>query len=174
MSQRVVEPAVVEPARVLSAATRGAGLLGFWVVLAGTGAADLAVGVAAAAAATGVSLWLLPPRGARPSPVALAAAVLRTLRQSVVAGFDVALRALDPRLPLQPGFVVYSARLPPGPARNAFCVLVSLAPGTLPAGVDADGALIVHCLDCGQPVAAQLAMEDQRLCRALGYGDDDE
>ena len=106
------------------------------------------------------------------SPLALAAAVLRTLGQSVVAGIDIALRALDPRLPLRPGFVVYPARLPPGPARNVFCVLASLAPGTLPAGMDADGAIIVHCLDSGQPVAAQLAAEEQLLCDG-GYGGSD-
>ena len=62
----------------------------------------------------------------------LARFVLRFLRQSVVAGIDVAWRALDPRLPLRPGFVVYQPRLPPGPARNAFCTMTSLLPGTLP------------------------------------------
>jgi len=36
------------------------------------------------------------------------------LRQSIVAGIDVAQRALDPRLPLRPGFVVYQGAPPAG------------------------------------------------------------
>lgn len=155
-----------------SAIMRAGGFLGLWLVLAGPNTADLPIGIFAAAAATWASLWLLPPGQSRLSPPGLAAAVLRTLGQSVVAGIDIALRALDPRLPLRPGFVVYQARLPPGPARNVFCVLASLAPGTLPAGMDADGAIMVHCLDSGQPVAAQLAAEEQLLCRGGDGGSD--
>ncbi|MGA9819917.1 MAG: hypothetical protein WBQ54_23770, partial [Pseudolabrys sp.] len=41
------------------------------------------------------------------------------LYQSIVAGVDVALRALNPRLPLQPGFVIYPMRLPPSAADDA-------------------------------------------------------
>jgi multicomponent Na+:H+ antiporter subunit E len=156
----------------LSAIMRAAGFIGLWLVLAGPDTADLPIGIFAAAAATWASLWLLPPGPSRLSPLALAVAVLRTLGQSVVAGIDVALRALDPRLPLRPGFVAYPVRLPPGPARNVFCVLASLAPGTLPAGVDADGAIMVHCLDSGRPVAAQLAAEEQLLCRGGDGGAD--
>jgi multicomponent Na+:H+ antiporter subunit E len=64
-----------------------------------------------------------------------------------MAGVDVARRALDPRLPLRPGFVTYAPRLPPGGARDAFCALASLMPGTLPADTNEDGTLLVHCLD---------------------------
>jgi multicomponent Na+:H+ antiporter subunit E len=99
--------------------------------------------------------------------------VLQFLRQSIVAGADIALRALDPRLPLRPGFVIYSAKLPPGPALNAFCALTSLAPGTLPAGPNDSGAILVHCLDVGQPVVSQLAADERLFARALGYGRDD-
>jgi multicomponent Na+:H+ antiporter subunit E len=156
----------------LNAIIRAAGFVGLWLVLAGPDTEDLPVGIFAAAVATWASIRLLPAGPSRLAPLALAAAVLRTLGQSVVAGIDIALRALDPRLPLRPGFVVYPARLPPGPARNVFCALASLAPGTLPAGVDADGAIMVHCLDSGQPVAAQLAAEEQRLCRGGNGGAD--
>ena len=59
--------------------------------------------------------------------------------------------------------------LPPGPALSAFCALTSLAPGTLPAGTDDDGAIVVHCLDVGQPVASHLAADEELLTRALGH-----
>ena len=96
----------------------------------------------------------------------LARLALRFLCQSVVAGMDVARRALDPRLPLRPGFVTYPVRFPPGTARNAFAALTSLLPGTVPAG-DEDGQLVYHCLDVDQPVVSQLAAEEAALSRAL-------
>jgi len=86
----------------------------------------------------------------------------------VVAGFDVARRALDPRLPLRPGFVAYQMRTPPSPARNLFCTLSSLLPGTLPTGLDEAGMLVVHCLDVEQPVLEQMAVEETMLIRILG------
>ena len=90
-----------------------------------------------------------------------------------MGGVDVARRALSVRLPLRPGFVVYPVRLPPGPARNVFGALTSALPGTLPSGSDDRGALIYHCLDVGQPVAAQLAIDEGLLIRALGGTHDD-
>lgn len=58
-------------------------------------------------------------------------------------------------------------RLPAGGARSAFCALSSLMPGTLPTGIDEKGALLVHCLDIGQPVAANLAAEERLFIRAV-------
>jgi multicomponent Na+:H+ antiporter subunit E len=81
---------------------------------------------------------------------------------------DVARRALDPALPLNPGFVRYPVGLPPGPARNTFTTMMSLLPGTVPIGPDQSGALVVHCLDIRQPVAEQLAAEEAVLVRVLG------
>ncbi len=89
-------------------------------------------------------------------------------RQSVVSGTDVARRALSPSLNLKPGFVVCPLRLPEGGRRNAFCALSSLMPGTLPTGTDEKGALLVHCLDTSQPVAANLAAEEQLFMRVVG------
>ena len=153
---------------------RAVALLALWLVLVGgPDPADRPAGIVALAAATWASLRLLPPRGARLSPIALACLVSRFARQSIVAGVDIAWRALDPQLPLRPGFVIYSAQLPPGPALNAFCALTSLAPGTLPAGPDDSGAFVVHCLDVRQPVASHLAADEELLTRALGHGRDD-
>ena len=151
---------------VRSALVRGVGFLALWIVLIGAGPADLAAGVAAATGAAWASLRLVPPGAARVRPVALLALVPRFLWQSAVAGVDVARRALDPRLPLRPGFVRYRPGLEPGLARNAFASLTSLLPGTVPAHDDGQ-TLLYHCLDVDEPVASQLAAEELRLVRVF-------
>lgn len=151
--------------RRANAATAGAAIarwLGFlclWLVLAGAVTVDLMVGAATAVAAAWTSLLLLPPAARRPRPLALFALVVRFLRQSVLAGADVARRALDPALPLRPGFVRCPLRFAPGLARSAFCAYSSLLPGTLVVGSEA-GALSLHCLDVGQDVPAQVRAEE--------------
>lgn len=138
-------------------------------MISGWAPADLPVGLAAVAAATWTSLLLLPAEGSRLRLEALAALALSFMRQSVVSGTDVAWRALHPRLQLRPGLVVYPSHLPPGGARSAFCTLSSLLPGTLPTGTDANGALLIHCLDVDQPFAANLAAEESLFIRVLGH-----
>jgi multicomponent Na+:H+ antiporter subunit E len=150
------------------ACARAAGFLVLWLVLAGADPADLPAAAVAVVAATWTSLRLLPPGSSRLSPSALAKLTLRFAYQSVAAGVDVAWRALDPRLPLRPGFVRYPVRFPPGPARNAFTTLTSLLPGTVPAGAER-GHIVYHCLDVDQPVMSQLAAEEAALARALGH-----
>ncbi len=148
---------------------RAAVFLGFWLMISGRNTADLPVGLAAVAAATWTSLRLLPAGRLRPRPVFLAALALRFVRQSVVSGAKVAWRALNPRLQLRPGFVIYPSHLSPGGARSAFCALSSLLPGTLPTGTDENGALLVHCLDVDQPITANLAAEESLFIRVLGH-----
>jgi len=147
---------------------RTAGFLGFWLILFGPGLADLVVAALAAVGATWVSLRLLPPGQFRVRPLALTEFVLRFLYKSIVAGIDVARRALDPRLPLRPGIVIYHTHLPQGLTRSAFCTETSLLPGTLPCGFDDKGGVAIHCLDVTQPVAEQLAAEEALFTRALG------
>lgn len=159
---------------VSATVVRAIGFFVFWLMLAGVDPADLPAAALAVAAATWTSLHLLPPGTWRFSPLGLARLVLRFPLQSVIAGVDVARRALDPRLPLRPGFVACPARLPAGTARDAFCTLTSLLPGTLPAGTARDGTLLIHCLDVGQPVAAQLAREETLFAGALCGGLPDE
>lgn len=157
------------PRLVRVAATRGALFLGFWLMISGWAAKDLPVGLAAVGVAAWASLTLLPAQRSRLRMKALAALALHFFRQSVVSGFDVARRALHPRLQLQPGFVTFPMRLPPGDARSAFCALASLLPGTLPTGTDGHGALLVHGLDVAQSIAAELATEEALFIRTLGH-----
>ena len=91
----------------------------------------------------------------------------RFLWQSLLAGWDVARRAFDPRLPLRPGFVTFSSSHAPGHLRNTFATISSLMPGTLPCGENGD-EIIFHCLDVGQPVLEQLAAEEKVLASVLG------
>ncbi len=147
---------------------RGAGFLGFWVILTGFNPADLLVGVLAAAIATWASLRLLPPGLWSLRPIALARFGLRFLGHSIVAGVDVARRVFDPRLPLRPGYIVYRPHLAPGIMQNAFCTETSMIPGTLPSGSDENGALVIHCLDIDQLVVVQLTLEEELFAKALG------
>ena len=152
----------------LPAIVRSLVFLCIWFVLYGPDLAALPVGLGAAAAATWASLRLLPPGSFHPRLGSLIVLAFRFVWQSVLAGIDVARRALEPRLPLRPGFVTYAIRMRPSPARSTFLSIASLLPGTLPTGLDETGALVVHCLDTDQPVVAQMAAEEARLNRALG------
>ena len=150
-----------------SALGRTLGFLALWVVLIGVAPGNLAVGVVAAVVSTWLSLRLLPAGGARVRIGPLIGLLLRFAWLSVRAGIDVARRALDPRLPLNTGFVTYRVGFPPGSARNVFAALTSLLPGTVPVGEE-DGAIVYHCLDIDQPVADELAAEEADLWRVLG------
>ena len=80
-----------------AALARFLGLASLWIVLIrSVQPADLAVGALSAAAATWVSLRLLPPDAGRVKLAALVARGPRFLWQSVLAGIDVARRALSP------------------------------------------------------------------------------
>jgi multicomponent Na+:H+ antiporter subunit E len=152
-----------------NAVSRAAWFLCLWLVIAGADLGDIPAASVAIAAATWTSLRLLEPSASRRSLRAISQLALLFLYHSVVAGADVARRALDPRLPLRPGLVAYPTRLSRGVRRNVFTTLTSLLPGTVPTGEE-NGQLLYHCLDVEQPVVAELAAEEAALVRAL-YND---
>lgn len=155
------------PARTAAALSRAVMLGGLWIVIDQSFApANLAFGGAATVCATWLSLWLLPPATGRIRILALARLLPRFLWNSLVAGFDVARRALNPRMPLAPGFVDYPVKLPRGSARNAFELISSLLPGSVPSDESAH-AIEYHALDVGKPVVEQLAAEEQAYAKAL-------
>lgn len=131
----------------------------WWIVAGGT-ASSWIVGVPTIIAAA-----LLAPRAPEGSwrlslPGALRFAAF-FLRESLRGGVDVARRVSTPRLRVAPGLVHYRWRLPEGgPARALFVLCASLLPGTLVANLGGQ-ALLIHALDTGAPVAAELtALED--------------
>ena len=143
-------------------AARALAFYALWIVLIGAAPADLAVGVLAAGAAAWVSVVLLPASPRRRRWGNTLALVPYFLWKSLVAGVDVARRALAPRVRIDPGFVGYPTRLPRGADRNAFATFTSLMPGTVPCA-DEDGRLIYHSLDRGTAVADELAADEARL-----------
>src|SRR5262245_65299865 len=90
---------------------RGA-FFALWVVLIGTSPGDLVAGVLVSGAATWTSLALLPPGSQRVRLTALLLLIPHFLWKSVVAGWDVACPARDPRLPRRTGLGGHPARLP--------------------------------------------------------------
>jgi multicomponent Na+:H+ antiporter subunit E len=149
---------------------RGATFFLLWIVMMpSVKPGDLAIGALSAIAATWVSLRVMPPAAGCLNFVALAALLPHFLRETVVAGIDVARRALAPTLRLEPGFVRCPLDFPQGFARNTFATITSLIPGTVPSGED-DGVMVYHCLDTTQPVVEQLWQEERLLSRALVAG----
>jgi multicomponent Na+:H+ antiporter subunit E len=165
-SPRTRDPSAGAARTAASAIWRAAWFIGLWLVLAGAHLADLPAAAAAVILATWASLKLLQPGGASISIPAVIGLALNFFSQSVVAGVDVARRALDPRMPLRLGFVSYPIGFAPGAARNIFTTLTSLLPGAVPVA-DRGRELVYHCLDLEQPIASQLAAAEAELSRTF-------
>jgi multicomponent Na+:H+ antiporter subunit E len=159
---------ILSPRR--AALVRGLAYFALWLVLMqSVKPADLVLGILSAAAATLVSMRLLPPATGGLNFDALLMLAPHFLWESVKAGVDVARRVLALRPRLAPGFVSCPVDFPPGFARNTFATITSMMPGTVPSGEDND-ALVYHCLDATEPVVEQLWKEEALLSRALVAG----
>lgn len=146
---------------------------GLWLVLVAGGSgrfslADAIAGTFAAGVAAWASLRLSPPRSRRVRLLGCLALALHFLRHSVAAGWDVARRAFDPRLPLKTGRVSYRSGLTDERDRAGFRMLTSLMPGTLPFAERKDGTIDYHCLDVGQPIVENLERDQARHAAAVG------
>jgi len=149
---------------------RGASFFLLWMLLMQSmKPADLAIGVLASVGATWVSLRLLPPSSGCLRFGKLLALLPHFVWESVLAGVDVARRALSPRMSLSPGFITCPLTFPPGFARNTFATITSNLPGSVATG-DAEGELVYHCLDVTAPVVEQLWKEERLLAKALVAG----
>lgn len=136
-----------------------------WCVLTGAVTEGWLVGVPVVAAAAWTSAWLLPPLSL--SPVGTVRFAGFFLRQSLIAGIDVARRAFMPRPPLAPAVVEYDLRVDSELERVALTNTISLLPGTL--GADLDGRrLYVHVLDAGQDVRGSLELAERRVADLFG------
>lgn len=119
-------------------------LLAFlWYGLAG--AEDWMAGIAVVAAGIFVSRTLAPMQQPRFSLPGLLRFLGYFLAASLGGGFDIARRALDPRLPLEIRNHEHRFRLPPGQGRTVFTAIVSLLPGTLSRALG-DEFLLVHSI----------------------------
>ena len=116
-----------------------------WIVLTGAAAEALPYGAVTVLASTLLSLRLYPADF--PGVVAwrVARFLPRFLMQSVLGGLDVARRAVDPRLPVVPGWVELNLANRHAEANVLVGGVMSIMPGTLAAG-PGDGTMAVHVL----------------------------
>lgn len=142
--------------------TRLVVLSGLWWAVAEGSTTGWYLAVPVALLAAGVSLWLQPPGSGAPRLRALPSFGVWFVARSIVAGVDVARRALRPRVDVSPGTVDVPLWLPAGLPRVTLADAVSLLPGTLAVEV-LDGALRLHVLDVALPVAEQVAALECRI-----------
>lgn len=150
-----------------AALVRGAILTVLWWILAEGSLRGWVVAGVSIVAALLASLALLPPRQWRLRPLGAARFIPFFVWQSFRGGVDVAHRALRPRLPIQPGFLHYPLRLPPGPGRTFFVAVLGLFPGTLSVELR-DRQVRVHTLDQGLSPEATLRLLEDRIADAFG------
>jgi multicomponent Na+:H+ antiporter subunit E len=136
--------------------------------MAGTGKPELVVGLVAAGLATWVSLILLPARGGHLRAIPLLRLFLRFMRDSLVAGVEVAMIALRPKMRLKPGVIEFPTRLPQGGPRAFFNSFTSLMPGTLAVEPAENGHPQFHCLDTDKPVVGEMKVHEALVLRSLG------
>lgn len=141
-----------------------------WLTMAGTGTSELVVGIVATGLATWVSLALIPAHGGRWRPLAVVRLCLRFLRDSVVAGVEIAVIALRPKMGLKPGVIEFPSRLPEGASRAFFNSYSSLMPGTLAVEPAENGNPQFHCLDVDKPVEEEMKGHEDLVRRSIGVG----
>lgn len=117
-----------------------------WWVL--DGPHNLMVGLVAAALGSGMFLALRSRRSYSLQIIELPRFVAYFIIESFRGGMDIALRALNPRLPIHPHLFDHPIVLPAGPPKALLIGVISLLPGTLSADLSDDGTLVrVHAIN---------------------------
>jgi multicomponent Na+:H+ antiporter subunit E len=117
-----------------------------WWVLALGDLREPALAAVSVLAATMTSMVLWAPGTWKWHPAGLLRFVPWFLWMSMAGGWDMARRAFDPRLPLDPGFVEIELELRSEPARVFLVWVLSLIPGTVASRLE-DRRLTVHVID---------------------------
>jgi len=154
--------------RVASVLWRTSLLAALWLVLAEGDLSGWWFGAPVVLLAVYLSLRLLPP--VRLKPLALLRFFPLFVWLSLGGAWDVALRALRPSRPLQPGLADFETRLDEGLPRIFFANVVSLLPGTLSADLR-DSTVVVHLLDDSPAVRQSLATLEEAVVRLFGVGE---
>jgi multicomponent Na+:H+ antiporter subunit E len=153
--------------RLGTLAVRIAGFTLLWWLLVEGNPRYAGMALLAILAAAVASMALVPVSGARWSLTGLFRFAPYFVWKSIAGGFDVALRALSPAMPLEPGFVEFRLRLREEAARVLLANTMSLMPGTL--SVELKGTMLrLHVLDRSTPVAAQLRATERRVADLFG------
>lgn len=134
-----------------------------WALFAEGGGWSL--GVPSILLAVVLSVWL-GVRPWQPSLRALPGFIGFFLGRMIAGGWDVAVRALHPRLPLQPAWLDYPLRSESPRVRLLLSALVGLLPGSLSSRVEGD-RMRVHVLDERQAWEPTVVELEQRLAKLL-------
>lgn len=140
-----------------------------WFVVAGYDPASLTVGIPTIVIATLAMAGLTGTGDVQFSFIQAPYFALFFVRSSVAGGIDVARRALSPSLPVDPAFIEFVPRIPPGPARVFFLHVVSQLPGTLIADSTQE-ALLVHVVSRSQPNEPRLRKLEEHVARLFRVG----
>lgn len=168
MTQQPDQPRSASPRDVLaSSAVRFAFTLLLWFVLTEGDTYRWWFGALVAAAATAISLPLIPPDGRRVRVLALARFVPLFLWMSLMGGVDVGRRVIRPRMNIAPDFVRFPLHTDRGPARLWLVATISLMPGTLSCHLEEDH-LNVHILDVNMDLEGVIRRLESHMARIFG------
>lgn len=122
-----------------------------WLVLCKGDAGSWWFGIPTIAIACWVSLQLARPELSTLHPGKVLIFIPYFLGKSILSSIDVMRRAFSPKLPIDPGLMVFPLGLPNESARIFLANAVSLLPGTISADLKKE-TLVVHTLDKNLPV----------------------
>jgi len=145
--------------------TRGLMLALVWWILTDGSTASWWIGVPAVLLALAASVLLLPPVRMVWFQVLKFAPFF--LMRSLLGGADVARRAFQPDLPIDPDLITYRMQLPPGLPQVAMANTVSLLPGTLSVSLDRS-ILSIHVLDRKNDFLPELTVLEQKMAGIFG------
>lgn len=134
-----------------------------WALLAG--GQGWGFGGIAVVAASAMAVWL-KPAVRLPGWRSLPAFLWFFLRSAVHGGWDVAIRAWQPSLPIHPDWVEYEMRSEDARVRLMLSAMVGLLPGTLASHYDGS-RLVIHALDSRQEWAATVETLETHLIQLL-------
>lgn len=137
-----------------------------WWMLTGGGANAWALGSVVILAALLVSLRLLPAGPRHVSLSGLFAFAGFFFVRSVIAGTQVALIAVRPRLDIRPAMIEIPTRLNDESERVFLASTLSLLPGTLSVGLEGS-TLRLHVLDERMPVEEELRAVEYRVAKVF-------
>lgn len=138
----------------------------WWVVSHGY-PSSWVFGVPFVAIAAAVSLAMAPRHARTLHPLGVLRYAAFFLWHSVTSGVSVAVLALRPSMPIDPGFIRYPFSVTDETARVVLADSVTLLPGTLSAGIDGD-VLVMHALDCSQAAVDEVVLLERRVAGMLG------
>lgn len=138
-----------------------------WLILTGGSLEEPVIALMVIGLAAAGSLWVWPSTRRKVLYLEVLRFMPYFIRQSVGGGWDVARRALHPRLPLAPGLILFPLRLEHDTGRVFLALVTSLFPGT--ASVKLEGnTLCVHVLDRHMAIPERLRDLEERVARVYG------